>query len=190
METIPSKKDLDAQRPKYALLPQDDYFLEVAEVKREIEKDKYSQEEQEIVNIIFRILSLKDGSRALDEESKTTDKRKVFFTARPSVIGFNQAGTASMTRQFIAYITEQDLFEELKVDWDDLIGKTIYAEIVQYINQKGNKANKIGRFLPPRKKSLKEQIKMDEIPIIEEKDKEHDYNPSPEDDIDASEIPF
>lgn len=187
MDTIPSKKQLDAQRPKFALLPQDDYNLEIAEANKEIQNDKYTGENVEIVNIIFRIISLKDGSRALDEEMKPTDKRKVFFTARPTVIGFNQAGNASITRQFIAYTTGQDLFEELKVDWNDMVGRTVSAEIVQYINQKGVKSNKIGRFLPPRKKSFEEQVKGDDIPVVQ--DKEHD-DFAGEDDIDPKEIPF
>lgn len=171
--TFPSKKTLDEQKPKYTLLPQDDYTLKITEVKEEKQK-KYQSEEFEIVeSITFEILSLKDGSTPTDEKGKTVIGRKVFFKARPTSTGFMQDGTPSKTRQLVAYTTNQDILEDIELNsWQDLKNEIVNAEIIQYLNQKGEKGNKISRFLPIKKKV---QIKKEDIPIVE-------------DEIDASEI--
>lgn len=146
---FPSKKDLDKQKKEYVLLPQDDYLLKVEDIE-EKEQENYDRTGMEdIVNITFKIISLKDGGMAKDVEKKDATGRKIFFTARPNSMGFMQDGTPSKTRSFVANITRQDIFEELELgDWQDLKGEMINAEIIQYITKKDEKRNKISRFIP------------------------------------------
>ena len=173
---IPSKKTLDSNKLKFPLLPQDDYLLKIVELKEEMQENYDKTGEEEIVNITFNIVSLKDGSEALDIEGGKTDKRKIWFTARPENIGFKGDGTPSKTRAFISYATGQDIFEDMILsDWQSLAGKTIAAEIIQYLDKQGNKKNKIGRFLAPRVRGGV-KVEAGEIPVIKEEGEE-DINP-------------
>ncbi len=179
MLNIPSKKKLDESRSKFPLLPQDDYLLEIAELKEEMQENYDKTGEEEAINITFNIVCLKDGSKAVDIEGNLANNRKIWCTIRPNSLGFMQDGTPSKTRAIIAYATGQDIFEDMILeDWQSLSGKTIAAEIIQYLDKQGNKRNKIGRFIAPR---LRQAVKLntDGIPVIEEGD-----------DIDVENIPL
>ncbi len=164
---IPSKKTLDSVKKSFPLLPQDDYMLEISELTEDVQENYDRTGEEEVVNIIFLVLSLKDGSEVVDVEGKAVKGRKIWFTARPNNIGFMKDGTASKTRALIAYITGQDIFDDMVLDsFQSLKGKNIAAEIIQYEDGKGQKRNKIGRFIAPRVK--KKVVDEDGIPILEE----------------------
>ena len=151
MPKIPSKQQLDA-KTEFSLLLQDDYRLVVSKIEEDTQENYDKTGEEEIVNIQFEILSLKDGSEPKDVDGETAVGRKVFATLRPNSIGFMKDGTPSKTRQFIAMMTNQDIFEEMDFgDWKDFEGKEINAEIIQYVNSQGKKRNKISRFLPTKK---------------------------------------
>lgn len=184
MPTLPTKKELDDAKPKFPLLPTDDYILRVEEIKP-VEKTKYkSNERHTVMAVSFKIVSLRDGSIAVDETGERVhEKRRLFFDASPENVGFTKEGTASKTRQFICYMLDADIFDEkLTYEWDEFVGKNISARVIIYMTEKGVKANKISEFLPNRKKSFAEQVKTDDIPIIEE-------NQGTEE-IDPKEIPF
>jgi len=156
---IQSKKELD-EETSYTLLPHEDYKINIVEVKED-RQPKYKAvpdengvvEQEDIVNVSFEIISYKDGGEAKDEEDEPAKGRKVFFTGRPKSMGYMRDGTPAKTRCLVAYATEQDVDEEMVLDsWQDLVGKTIYAEIIQKENTKGKTTNRIARFvLPPRK---------------------------------------
>jgi hypothetical protein len=175
MPTFKSKKELDEEQ-KFPLLPQDDYELIVVKMTHAV-RDKYMAKpdkegkipSEEIANVILEVVACKDGSSPQDEEGENAAGRKVFFTIRKDSMGFMRDGTPSKTRCFIAFATGQDVLEEINLEnWEDLIGKTIYAEIVQYQNQKGQTRNKISRILPPPKKEKRKvDIKEEDIPIID-----------------------
>ncbi len=168
---FPSKKTIDSERKKFTLLPADDYLLEISEVKVGTQQKYKSTEQEEVVNFTFNIISFADGSEATDIEGKSAINRKVFYTGRPDHLGFMKDGTASKFRCLIAYTTKQDIFEELVLEnWEDLLGKQIKAEIVQYMPE-GNpeKKNKIVRFLPS-KKERKQLVDDADIPIIEDEE--------------------
>jgi hypothetical protein len=190
---IPSKEQLDNEKPKFSLLPQDDYRLRISEVRKETQK-KYQSTETEIVyNIIFDVISLKDGSTASDVDGKALVNRKVFFTARPESIGFRKDGTPSKTRQLLAYATDQDVLEEIEVDsWESLEGKLVNAEIIQYVKDNKEKSNKIGRFLPVKnRKKVEEEIPVVEESSTNEEDSSFENNSSQEEDeIDVKDIPL
>ena len=178
MLTIPSKRTLDENRLKFPLLPQDDYLLKIAELKEEMQENYDKTGEEEIVNITFNILSLKDGGEVVDIDGNLANNRKIWFTARPQSLGFMQDGTASRTRAFIAYATGQDIFEDMTLDnWQSLAGKTIAAELILYLDKQGNKRNKVGRFLPPRVKAGV-KVNDEDIPVIHEEGEEGEDIPS------------
>jgi hypothetical protein len=170
-----SKTQYDEEQ-KFSLLSQDDYELIVMEMEHAI-KEKYMAKpdkegkipSEEIANVILEVVACKDGSSPQDEEGENAAGRKVFFTLRKDSMGFMRDGTPSKTRCFIAFATGQDVLEEIELNaWEDLIGKTIYAEIIQYQNQKGQTRNKISRILPPpKKKNVEVDIKEEDIPIID-----------------------
>lgn len=163
---IPSKKQLDEQKKDFSLILQDDYILEIESLK-ETQQENYNKTGMEdIVNITFNILSLKDGNVVKDINGDVVKNRKIFFTARPNNVGFMKDGTPSKTRSLISYITHQDIFEEMIFDnWNDLVGELVNAEIIQYINGKGEKKNKIGRFLPTK---IKNKDIDENIPVVED----------------------
>lgn len=177
MYRVPSKREIDESMPEFSLLPQDDYRLVITEVKEDREqkfqpKKKKNGEPEEtmedVVNITFEILSLKDGSPAGDIEGKSAAGRKVWFKARPNSVGFMTDGTPAKTRCLIAFLTDSDIFEELNYNsWNDFMEEEINAEIIIYVNQKGVKRNKIGRFLPNKKVVIAPRDTGD-IPVIEE----------------------
>jgi len=156
-----SKKSLDEER-NYSLLPQDDYELIISKVEPDIQPkfnakpDKKTGEipQEEIVNIILEVMNCKDGSDPIDEEGKDARGRKVFFTARPGSSGFMKDGTPSKTRSLVAYALGKDVEEDLEFEnWENLLEKVVYAEIIQKTNTKGFKKNVISRFvLPPKDK--------------------------------------
>lgn len=197
-----SKQQLDEEQ-KWSLLPVDDYELIVVKLEPAI-RDKYMAkpdkdgkiEQEHIINAMLEVVACKDGGKALDEKGESAAGRKVFFTLREDSMGFTNAGVPSKTRSFVAAATGQDVLGSMDLaDWNDLIGKTIYAEVVQYKNQKGQLRNKIERIVnPPKSKTKKvakkeltdedvEEIKMEDIPIIESKEEEKKG-------IDPKSIPF
>lgn len=165
-----SKKTLDEERPTFALLPNDDYELIITDCKPN-ERPKYMKPDQieQIVDFTLEVIGTRDGTTARDIEEKDASGRKVFFTARPENIGFQRDGTPSKTRTLVAYAFGKDVNDEFEIEaWEQLLGKTIFAEIVQYTNAKGNKRNKISRLLLPPKNRQNVRIKNEEIPVIEE----------------------
>ena len=161
---FPSKKTLDEQKQEFTLLPADDYKLKIVEVKEEKQNKYQSEEIEDIVNITLDVISFKDGETAKDIEDEDATGRKIFFTARPESIGFQSDGTPAKTRCLVAYTTGQDIFDELVLDkWEDIVGKEITAEIIQKQNLKGEKKNRIARFLSPRQRTA-EKAEAEEIP--------------------------
>lgn len=154
---IPSKKEIDENRGKdFPLIPHEEYKLVITEAK-ETQQPKYDNQEmlEDVVNITFTVEGYKTGTDApVDADGEVLVNRKVWFNARPNSMGFQQDGTPAKTRCLVYYALGQtDLLEELEFeDWQDLVGKTVYAEISQKANQKGKQVNFISRFvLPPRK---------------------------------------
>jgi hypothetical protein len=181
-----SKEELDKEQ-KFSLLPQDDYELIVIKQEKVIQDDIYAKPEVdgskpkvEVVNVTLEVVACKDGSEALDEEEKSAKGRKIFFTITPEHMGF-KGDVPSGSRSFIAQATGQDPNGTINLnDWNDLIGKTIYAEIVQKKNMKGQLRNKIARIISsPKSKTKKvaekkltdddiEELKKVDTPIIDE----------------------
>lgn len=163
MTKIPSKKQIDENKPKYPLLPQEDYTLKIANLEEKTEENYNKNGQEDVVDITFEIVSLKDGSQPVDVEGEVAIGRKLWFKARPNSIGFMRDGTPAKTRQLIACLTNQDIFEEMEMgSWADFDGMNINAEVIQYIDDKGVKRNRISRFLPIKVKSKTD------IPIIED----------------------
>jgi hypothetical protein len=168
MINFKSKSDLDSDKTKFALLKSDDYELIVTGIEKGTQLKYMSKDEEEdIVNITFDVGGLRDGGEPKDDEDNSAIGRKVFFTARPNSIGFMRDGTPAKTRQFVAYaLGVENIEDDFELEeWEELAGNTVYAEIVQYTNQKGKKSNKIVRFLKPPKT---ERVKDSEIPIVED----------------------
>jgi len=161
-----SKQTLDKERA-FTLLPADDYELVITDTKKDI-RAKYMKpdEEEEVVNFTMEIVGLRDGIPAKDIEGKDATSRKIFFTGRTGSLGFQQDGTPAKMRCLVAYALGLEVNEDFDLeDWEDLAGKTIFAEIVQYKNSKGNESNKISRFLlPPKKRDV--DVKDEDIPVI------------------------
>ncbi len=154
-----SKEQMDKDRPQFSLLPHNDYELQVVDLNYEKRKKYQSNEEEDTVNFTFDIVGLRDGGPAIDVDGNEVKDRKAFLTGSKDNktgewrMGFMSDGTPSKLRQFVAYATGQDVEGELEIEsWEELLGKTVYAEIVTYTNQKGQKSNKISRFLLPPKK--------------------------------------
>ena len=153
-----SHEELDASRPKFALLPHNDYKLTIAKLEEKTQ-DRYQPKEgqtstEDVVNFTLEVVELRDGGTATDDEDKDATNKKVFFTGRPESMGFMKDGTPAKLRQLIAYTTGQDVEGGLEIEaWEQLLGKTVYAEIIQKPNQKGEKKNRITRFLLPIKPS-------------------------------------
>ncbi len=155
-----SKEQIDTERPQYTLLPHEDYGLIISDIKYDKRKKYQSQDEENTINFTFNIVGLRDGGEAVDVEGNEAIDRKIFFTGSQDIktkewrMGFQKDGTPSKLRQLVAYATNQEVEGELELkEWEELLGETIYAEIVSYTNQKGQKSNKISRFLlPPKKK--------------------------------------
>jgi len=156
MPKFGSKSELDNKKTPFSLLPAEDYQLVITELE-ERTQPKYMKldEMEDVINFTLEIVGFKDGERAVDVDGKIANGRKLWFTARPNSIGFTQAGIPSITRQFVGYALGLDDIEadfELE-DWNSLIGKTVYAEVITKTSATGKKVNKIARFLkPPRKK--------------------------------------
>jgi len=155
-----SKQQLD-EETQFTLLPQDDYELIITDIKPET-RNKYQAKpdkegkipQEEIVNITLEVIALKDGTPAQNKEGQNATGRKAFFTFRPQAMGYAEGGTIpSKSRSFLAFVSGQEIDGELELgSFEELVGKTIYAEIIEYTNQRGQKRNKISRILPPPKR--------------------------------------
>lgn len=173
MPTLPTKKQLDDAKPKFPLLPSEDYILRLETIEPVQKPNWNNTEEIDVMACQFSVVSLKDGSVATDEEGgRVHEKRRVFFDADESYVGFTKEGLPSKTRQFICYMIDEDPFSEepLSYEWNDFKGKTITARIVIYLTKQGKKANKIIEFLPPRKKTFQEKLDTDhgDIPVLDD----------------------
>lgn len=162
-----SKQTLDKERA-FTLLPADDYELVITDIKLN-ERPKYMKpdEIEEVVDFTMEIVGLRDGVPAKDIEGKDATGRKVFFTGRTGSLGFQRDGTPAKMRCLVAYALGLGVNDDFDLDeWEQLAAKTIYAEIVQYTNTKGNQSNKISRFLlPPKKRNV--DVKDEDIPVID-----------------------
>lgn len=149
-----SKEDWEKEKAlsEFSLLPQDDYKLEVAEINEEQQTKYMSTELEDVVKVKLKILSFKDGGQAVDENGDDATDRLAFFTITPKSAGWRMDGTPSKTRAFVTQAMGVDVNEEVKLDkWEDLLGKIVYAEIIQYERKNGGKGNKISRIVaPPR----------------------------------------
>ena len=172
-----SKQQLDRERPEFLPLPSDDYELIITNLEP-MTRNRYMAKpnkdgkipQEEIFRVTLEIVAFRDGGNAIDIRGNDATGRKIFFTLRPNSMGFQQDGTPSKSRTLVAYATNQNVEDEIELDdWQDLIGKTIFAEIIQYTNSKGKIGNKISRFLLPPKSKRQPivDIKDEEIPIIE-----------------------
>lgn len=189
MPTLPSKKEIDASKPKFPLLPNEDYLLKVESLEQVTQWDYNHIEEIEVVKATFSIVSLKDGTIAVDEHGqKLHPKRTMIRDLDENRMGYTQEGLPSLTRQFVSYMLGVSPFSEdesFNFNWQDFVGKIIGAKIVQYMIKKGKNAgqvgNKIDCFLPLKKKTLEEQLNApeEEIPVQED-----------ENNIDVKSIPF
>lgn len=176
---FPSKKQLDDEKPTFALLTPEDYHLVITKVELATQnkykakaKEDGSMPQEEVVKIQFQVLSYKDGATAYDENGDDATDRIVFFTGRPDSMGYMTDGTPSKTRCLIAYATDQDIDEELEIpSWDSLLGKKIFAQIIQKPNQAGENKNRIVRLLPLHQKRPKPKIEVKAEPKVESKKK-------------------
>lgn len=168
--SIPSKKELDEART-FPLLPSDDYLLKLAEVTQNL-KNVYMAKpkkdgtipQEEVVTIKFEVISFRDGADLVDENGDSVEKSNIFFDLRPHRMGFMRDGTPAKSRQLVAFITEQDINEEIALEeWEDLIDKEVFAQIVIYKTQTGKSRNKITRFIPVKSQrpTTKKKIKED-----------------------------
>ena len=184
---FPSHKEFDEQT-QFALLPADDYELIITEIKED-KQDKYmakpdketgEKPQEDVLKVTLGVIGFKDGAKATDESGEDATGKKIFFTGRPASMGWQVDGTPSKTRCILAYATGQGIDDKLNIeDWQDLVGKTVFAEIIQKANQKGKKGNRISRFITPRK--IREEPKTEEKIETEE---------LPEDDINPKDLPF
>ena len=155
---IPNKEQWEENKSKsdFPLLPHDEYELIITGVEEKLQEKYQSHDMEEVVNITFEVKGLKGSAEEpKDVNGNTAMGRKIWFTARPDSIGFQQDGTPAKTRCLIFYANGiTDLNAELEFgDWEDLVGQTIYAEISQKTNMKKKEVNFISRFvLPPREK--------------------------------------
>lgn len=154
---FPSKKTFD-ETTQFSLLPADDYEVIISEVKEETQ-NKYKAvpdengiiPQEQVVRCVFSIVNFKDGTPAKDDDGNDAKNRKLFFTGRPKSIGWKTSGEPAKTRCLIAYATGQKIDDALELnDWQDLVGKTLFVEVIQGQNLKGKKINKITRLILPR----------------------------------------
>ena len=189
---------MDDNRPKFPLLPTDEYILEVEKIEPGVKKAYQSSEDQKVMDITFKIVSFRDGNQAVDEKGNPVDERRRMFLSPAydeelgSGLGFKSDGTASKLRQFIAYITNQNILSDLEWDWDKLIGKQIAVQIIQYEKQNGDMGNKIEHFFPPKsaRRPAVAKINPDEIPIIDDSKKIDLGSDNAAEEIDVKDIPF
>ena len=164
---IPSKKEMD-EKTQFTLLPNDDYELIISEVKEETQNkfqavadpETGQVPQEDILRITLEIVGFKDGSAATDDEGESSVGRKIFFTGRPGSLGYKDGGTTpSITRCFLAYSLGVEVDDEFEIeDFQDLIGKTVFAEIIKHTTLKGRKTNRIARFITPRKIRREENV--------------------------------
>lgn len=189
MPTLPSKRTLDEQKPKFPLLPADDYTLKVESLEPHTQMNFDQTEEIEVVKAVFSIVSLKDGSVATDETGqKLHEKRRIMRDFDENRMGFTGDGIPSLTRQFVSYMLGVDPFAEdndYNFEWSQFVGKTIGARVVKYIIKKGKNTgqfgNKIDAFLPERK-SLADKLNAAPASI-------QDDDPGPSDEDAAGSLP-
>jgi hypothetical protein len=169
-----SKKYFDENKPKFPLLPQDDYILEIEKIEPTVHTKYHSTEEEKIVKFTFKIVSFRDGEPVVDITGKLADNRKMFldrpYDEEKNIgIGFKK-GEPSILRTIIAFATSQEIFEDIFWEWPELIGKKITAEIGYKVKEDGSKTNKITRFIAPKSAVRHKPVSVDpkDIPIIEE----------------------
>jgi hypothetical protein len=164
-----SKKELDSKK-NYTLYPADEYKLRVIEIKEDTQKKYQSEELEEIVNIKLEIVSFRDGASARDNKGQDLKGLTIYFTARPSSVGFTKAGIPSKTRQLVAYTLGMgDITDEINFEaWEQLLGKEVDAKIIVKQNTKGQDVNRIEMFFPKRRRGYQVDLKDEDIPVIDD----------------------
>ena len=172
-----SKEVLDKERKSFVPLLSEDYELIVTKIEPAVQQ-KYNAVPDEtgkvptenILNIQFEVIAFKDGDPAVDINGAPAHGRKIFFTGRPDSMGFMKDGSPSKLRALVSYATGQDVNGDITLgNWNELVGKTVFAEIVEHTSQKGNKGNKISRFIQKRRRPA---VVNDNIPVIEDTSEE------------------
>jgi len=172
-----SKKYLDDNKPKFPLLPQDDYILEIEKIEPTTHKKYHSNEEEKIVKFTFKIVSFRDGESVVDITGAPAENRKMFldrpYDEEQNIgLGFMKDGTPSLLRQVIAYSMGQEVFDDIYWEWEELMNKRLTAEIGYKVKEDESKANKIIRFIAPKSAARRKSAPIDpkEIPVINEDD--------------------
>lgn len=155
---IPNKTDAKSGSDKsFPILPADEYQFKIAEFV-EKKKPKYLKptEMEDIVTFTLEVTGFKDGQPAVDSEGGQANGRKMWFDLNPAKLGFTQSDLPSISRSFLGYaLGLDDLEKDFELDgYSQLVGKTVYAEIITKTNTQNRKVNKIARFLKtPRVRS-------------------------------------
>lgn len=146
---FPSKAELDKSKKAFSLLPADDYQFIISSCEPKTQLKYQSQDTEDVINFTLEITGFRDGTPAIDEDGKPANGRKMFMTVRPLSMGFTQAGLPSISRQFIGYaLGLEDIEQDFELAaWEQLLGKTVYGEIITKTNMKGEKVNRIARFV-------------------------------------------
>ena len=178
----PSKEELDNQMDDFTLIKADDYLVTVEEIEEKEQQKYQSEETEQVLQVKLNIEETRDGDQPVDVEGNDATDRKLFFFARVESLGFQRDGTPSKARQFLARTANRDVNDEIVIeDTQDLVGRKIYASVLETTNSKGEERNKISRFAPVKNQSslYEGNDDLEDIPVVNE-----------DDELDTEDIPF
>lgn len=171
----PSKEELEKDMNDYTLIRADDYLVTVEEIEVKEQQKYQSEETEQVLQVQLNIEETRDGDQPVDVEGNDATNRKLFFFARIESLGFQRDGTPSKARQFIWRTANKDVNEGFTLeDTNDLLGREVYASVLETTNSKGEERNKISRFAPVKDQSPLYEEPEDEdlkdIPVVEDDD--------------------
>lgn len=178
-----SKEELDKNMDDFSLIKADDYLVTVEDIEEKEQKKYQSDETEQVLQVQLNIEETRDGGQPVDVEGNDASDRKLFFFARVESLGFQRDGTPSKARQFIWRTANKDVNEAFTLEeTDELIGREVYASVLETTNNKGEKRNKISRFAP-----VKSQTPLyegdEDIPVV-------DAEGSDDGELEPDDIPF
>ena len=145
-----SKEEYDESAPSFTPFPADMYVVEVIEADL-VEQLKYQSTEMAMfLKLRFTVQSLASGQTLVDLDGKTIEagNRMLFTDLNTESLGFKRNGDPSKARACIAAILGYEPTDKFVLkDVADLEGKKCRVMVDVYTNQKGNKGNKIAKFL-------------------------------------------
>lgn len=130
----PSEEELASQGGDFTTVPEDEYLVKIRAITVKNMENRYPSKgddgpTHDMLQVNFDVLSFANGDDLVDEDDNpVTESVQANALLNPKKVGM--VPQPSKTRKFFAAALGQKIGDPIAIDdWDDLVGKQLYASL-------------------------------------------------------------